>query len=204
MNHWVVRPRNLWGDYGSVLISGYATIDTSDSRLLLQRTGPYLPPLSLPRFSGGGAAHIVSRDLFDVLASSGAADLQARPAIKDRIVPLPWHEWDLSSPVVSVYPRDGEPQAYIWDIEPDETAARDMTTPWELLPPFVDCRLKLKTAADGMYLDAFDGFGDFSNCPGLFANRNDYYKHLVVDDHVMEMIKSFAGEWVRFLPIDKH
>src|SRR5262245_45476889 len=45
---WIVEQRKLWGDYGDVLISGYARRETDEGPLSLHRTGPFLPPVSFP------------------------------------------------------------------------------------------------------------------------------------------------------------
>ena len=60
---WVVSQRNLWGDYGDVLINGYADRD-EQGRLLLHRAGPFVPPVSFPLVTRRFSRAVVVSEVF--------------------------------------------------------------------------------------------------------------------------------------------
>jgi hypothetical protein len=110
---WAIEQRNLWGDYGSILISGSAHRLSESGPLLLHRAGPFLPPISFPWLRAGGHRIVVSEAFRRDLEHSGFAGLRFGPAAKARIVKLPWHEWDRTADRPKQYPPGGEPEEYI-------------------------------------------------------------------------------------------
>jgi hypothetical protein len=200
---WVVKQRNLWGDYGDVLISGYAHREEDEGPLLLHRTGPFLPPISFPWFSqgGGGWGLVVSETFRGDLEASGFAGLAFGPAVKARIIRLPWHEWDLAAGDPQKYPPGGEPGDYICNRRHDAGAASPMPEAWEFLPPLV--RLPLVQLEDprGGYLDRYRAQPGDGPYPGLFLSRHEFGK-LVVNEAGRGWFESRVGEWVQFCEVE--
>jgi len=79
-----------WGDYGSILASGMsAHLPRKDGLMQLERTGPFIPPISLP-----GIGDIIVTDAFRAeLESSGLSGFTFAPVMKARIVELNWEAW---------------------------------------------------------------------------------------------------------------
>jgi hypothetical protein len=133
--HWYrlcgVRPP--WGDYGDILLSGMTTHQprTQDGLLQLERTGPFVPPITLP-----GCEDPVVTDAFRArLEHSPLAGLGFRPVRKARIVRLEWERWDQASSDPAHYPAGGEPEAYIPGRPHDSGLAAQIGQLWEVVSP---------------------------------------------------------------------
>lgn len=140
----LLQQARLWGDYGDVLISGYATRDKNTKRMLLHRAGPFAPPIFFPYGSLSGASIIVTQSFRAELESSGLDGLQFRPAVKNRIIDYAWHTWDRRAPNPAEYPESGGPEDYIWDGEHSRSAAAEMEELWEVLPSVIGCKIDWK------------------------------------------------------------
>jgi hypothetical protein len=198
---WVVEQRRLWGDYGRVLISGYARREAPGAPLLLHRAGPFLPPISFPWLRTGGRCIVVSDGFRRSLEGQGIAGLGFRAAVKDRIVALSWHEWDRTAGDPEEYPPGGEPESYIWDHGHDAQAATRMPDAWELLPPVATLRTERVEDSRGGYLDRFVAYPELPEYPGFFASRGDPYGDLVVDETYRRWLHSEVGEWIKFCEV---
>jgi hypothetical protein len=122
-------PPSAWGDYGDILMHGMALhLDrTSDGRLQLERTGPFIPPVSFP----GG---LVVTDAFrHQLELSGLTGFGFRPVVLARIVRLEWEKWDRTVPEPAEYPESGEPEDYILERPHDPALARGLGPLWEVV-----------------------------------------------------------------------
>jgi hypothetical protein len=99
-----------WGDYYDILLNGMSChLDRTEGLIQLERTGPFVPPISFP-----GISDIVVTDAFRrQLEASGLSGLRFQPVIKRRIVRLDWHLWDSGVEEPAEYPADGEPESYI-------------------------------------------------------------------------------------------
>lgn len=116
-------PNVPWGDYGSILVHGMTSCSArDDGSPELQRTGPFVPPITFP----GLDCIVVIDTLRDQLQSSGLTGFSFVPAIKSVIVPIEWHEWDLLSDEPPFYPEEGEPESYISEDEHSPELARSM------------------------------------------------------------------------------
>jgi hypothetical protein len=95
-----------WGDYGAVLFHGLGHLEERGRRLEVERTGPFVPPVTVP----GGLAIVVTDQVRRELADP---NLDFRPVVLRKVVLLNWHEWDLRYPHPAHYPPGGEPENYI-------------------------------------------------------------------------------------------
>lgn len=81
------RVRDPWGDYGDMLTHGMAG-RAGDGVLELERTGPFIPPISQPGMPG-----IVVTDEFRIrVEESSLTGIAFQPVRKTRIVNVPWHD----------------------------------------------------------------------------------------------------------------
>jgi hypothetical protein len=125
----VANPKAPWGDYGAILVHGM-TSHTPDAPRPpeLQRTGPFVPPISLP----GYGYIIITEAVRHELESSGLTGFSFIPAIKKVIVPIDWQNWDFSKEP-PFYPEEGEPENYITEDKHSPELARRMPNLWRLV-----------------------------------------------------------------------
>ncbi len=119
-----------WSDYYDILLNGLSGhLDREGGRIQLERTGPFVPPISFP-----GIGDIVVTDAFRrKLEASGLAGLRFQPVVKKRIVRSDWHTWDRTVEEPAEYPDDGEPESYILEHPHSASTAEQMGDLWELL-----------------------------------------------------------------------
>jgi hypothetical protein len=199
---WIVQQRELWGDYGDVLISGYAR-RTVDGVLSLHRTGPFLPPISFPWTHAKrdvDSAVVVSAELKASLEALNLPGVRFRTARRSRIVPLSWETWDLRAREPAEYPDENEPENYLLNRKHDPRCAARMSTAFELILP--DTTVGIDSVEDPanplrtLYTSARSGKG------ALPASRtHPTCGDLVVDDRMRTWLKKHVGNWVRFEPV---
>jgi hypothetical protein len=200
-NLWVVEQRKLWGDYGSVLVSGYARRETDDAPLALHRTGPFLPPLSFPRITNtGGHAVIVSDDLKRELVSLNLPGVTFRDAAKSRIIPVAWEKWDLNAADPAVRPAEGEPENYVWNEKHDAACADKMSRAFELVVPVGPIGVDRVEDPDWGFVDEFVATSDAAEVPSI-SRSHPKYGYVIVDDSMRMWLEKQVGPWVRFSPV---
>ncbi len=176
-----------WGDYGDILQQGLAAHSPRvDGRLALERTGPYIPPITLPGFS------IVITDAVRTLVeSSGLTGFSFLPVEKKLIVELHWETWNFSAEEPAEYPNSGEPEDYILGKPHSPTVAMAMGELWELVVPinvtvlrptpivssYKDLRIDLKTwnGADLLRGKEYGGILFSKRARDWFAERYSRY-----------------------------
>lgn len=123
-------PDMPWGDYGSILEHGMSCHlgRNPEGVLRLERTGPYIPPISFP----GPGVVVVTATLRELLDASGLTGFTYAPVQKARIVRLDWHLWDRSAKEPAEYPENGEPEEYILDRKHCRETAAALGELWEL------------------------------------------------------------------------
>lgn len=120
-----------WGDYGDILQQGMAAhAPRENGRLALERTGPYIPPITFPGI--GGMMVLTSRARSD-LDSSGLTGFTFQPVVKKLIVELRWEQWGLDADVPAEYPETGEPEDYILSKSHSPEAAAALGDLWEVV-----------------------------------------------------------------------
>lgn len=128
---WVLLGKGPWGDYGNILVHGMsAHLARVDDRIQLERTAPFIPPLSLP----GIGDIVVTDELRRQLEDAKISGVVFRPVDKAHVVYLDWSEWDRSVDSPAVYPESGEPEDYILAQRHDPAAAVALGTLWEVVP----------------------------------------------------------------------
>ncbi len=140
-----------WGDFGKILIHGMtANSPRSNGLLCLERTGPYVPPITFPSVSD-----IVVTDAFrQALEPQGFTGFEWRPVIKKHIVPFAWEHWDRAALEPEVYPHDGGPEDYVLSGEHSPGMADAMGELWEIALPDIT---GLQGDRGSINLSAYDG-----------------------------------------------
>jgi hypothetical protein len=124
-------PETPWGDYGSILLHGMSSRDTRSGNLVIERTGPFIPPITMPGLSD----IVITASARAALESGHFSGAVFKPIIKKRIVHLDWHLWDKTSPDPRKYPAGGEPENYILGRRHSAEAAEALGELWEFHIP---------------------------------------------------------------------
>jgi hypothetical protein len=125
----IESPRSNWSDYGSILVHGMtAHLSRKDGMLQLERTGPYMPPITFP----GIDSIVLTAKARALLETSGLTGWTFKPVIKARIVECHWETWDASAADPAEYPKSGEPEDYILDRAHSESLADQLGPVWEV------------------------------------------------------------------------
>jgi hypothetical protein len=162
-----------WGDYGNILISGLVERDETSGLLLIERTAPFVPPISV----AGLYSPVVVTDPFrHELAGSGLSGFEFQPVIKKRIVHLAWEQWDRSAAEPAEYPAEGEPENYVLGRRHDPELAEAIGPLWELL-------VESEEVADGQ--------------PD-FLRDTQYFSSIYVSAAAHDWLAARAGDWLRF------
>jgi hypothetical protein len=108
-----------------------AHLSRKDNLLQLERTGPFMPPITFP----GIGDVIVTDDFRKELQESPFSHLEFCPVIKGRIVEYRWDKWDRTSQEVAEYPQSGEPEDYILSRPHDLKTAEALGEVWQVVLP---------------------------------------------------------------------
>lgn len=161
-----------WGDYAYILQHGMACHSARTGGLLgLERTGPYIPPITFP----GIGEIVLTSPARELLESSGLTGFGFQPVIKVLTVELGWEKWDLNAEEPAFYPDSGEPEDYILEQFNNQAAADALGELWELVVPDTAMILRSKQplAVDeslSLKLSTWDGSDIFkaSDCGYIF------------------------------------
>lgn len=168
-----------WGDYSDILIAGLAfDRDPENGMLQLERTGPFIPPITLP-----DANVVVTEGFKTQLEDSGLSGLDFWPVFKKRIVHLEWERWDLSADEPKEYPKSGEPEDYILRRKHSPQIAELMGALWEL-------RLE--------YHAELIPYRGLSNWDGTDWFRAIDMGGVLVSSRAKEWLERCVPEWVSF------
>lgn len=130
MFYIVERPEHAWGDYGDTLAHGISYREDGETDLLrLERTGPFISPITFPGISD----IVVTSPFRDLLETSGLKGIQFKRVSKNLIVNSDWHTWDRNADEPLEYPADGEPEGYILGHEHSSEASRLIGDLWEVV-----------------------------------------------------------------------
>ena len=208
MRFYLVKGRSLWGDYGDVLVNGYASRknNANQGELLLKRTGPFIPPVSLPFVAIVDPAIVVSDESKRRLEAAHPEAFTFRPVIKSHIVDSAWHGWNLTAVHPQEYPDGGEPDNYL---SPDhsDSAAKKMGLVWELVVRrggTSDSKLVQQTGWPPFKSE--DGIiGRTWNGDHVFWAKNDdasLGKWIFVSETGKKWLSEVSGDWLTFVPVE--
>lgn len=120
------------GDYGTFLIHGMSMrLPRRDGLLQLERTGPFVPPVTFPD------GNILVTDATRRLLEARVPALAFRPVIVARCVELDWSDWDLRAEDPAIYPVSNDPADYILLPPHDAALAERIGQLWELAAEIV-------------------------------------------------------------------
>jgi hypothetical protein len=164
-----------------------------DGLLQLERTGPFVPPISFP-----AADVVVTHAMRTSIESSTLTGIvEYRPVIKARIVNVDWQSWDQSLELPPILPRSSEPEGYILESSHDLRLAQEIGPLWQVLPLRWGnaCRKLIKMPRT--YVTTF--VGDGNSGPDIFVPRGTQL--VAVNDRAREWLMSTVSQFVDFEPM---
>jgi len=125
--YYLKRPVPPWGDYGDILIHGIASRSKAGV-LQLERTGPFVPPISQPSYG----FVVVTAAFLEELQRSGLTGFDVGKVRKKKVPLVDWRSWKPYGPKERKYPAEGEPEYYIELGTHSPEAAKDLGELFEL------------------------------------------------------------------------
>ena len=182
-----------WGDYGDILQHGMTAHSSRiHGNLALERTGPYIPPITLP----GIGDIILTTEARRLLESSGLTGFTFRPVEKKLIVEVRWENWDLNQEQPPEYPESGEPEDYVLEKRHSKTAADALGDLWEVSVALTATILR-PTEVVNSYKELRL---DLSSWNGADLIRGSGYGSVLFTDRAEEWFTGRWGEYVQFDP----
>lgn len=184
------RSRTLgrWGDYGSILLNGMFDEETQ----CLDRTGPFVPPISFPAFTSAVILTSDTRKRLEASGLSGVGDF--RPALLRKVVFIDWQKWDKGRQLGREHlPFNGEPEEYLLHNPHDAATASKIDPLWTWHPSRNGSVLR----EDGVLrLAGIMGTQD------VFRLCDDWWRKIIVNEKGKETVRGICGDWVTFERIE--
>jgi hypothetical protein len=177
-------PPMPWGDYGNILMHGM-TESTPGGTPLLMRTGPFIPPISLP-FSTILVTDEVRKGM-EPLAFTG---FEFQRMCKRRIVRIPWRDWDLDADEPAEMPETGEPEDYILKGKHDAATARELGDIWEL---------KIEITP-GLQIEGGSSFNPARYNGKDLCRVHPLGGHIYFSTRLKNWLQANYSEWIGFVP----
>jgi hypothetical protein len=190
MAFYRVSSRSLWGDYGSILISGMSRhLPRKDNLIQLERTGPFIPPITLP----GIGDVVATSDLKSELEVSNITQLAFAPVLKARIVEYRWEQWDRTSEKPAEFPETGEPENYILTRPHSPLIAEQLGDLWEVILP-EDAEVEGVRIGRGVWEFRVNP----STWQGSHLFRAKGKRHVIATEEAKVWLENRAKEWLGF------
>ena len=190
MKFYRVSSRSLWGDYGSILISGLSRhLPRKDNLIQLERTGPFIPPVTLP-----GLGDIIATSAFkNDIEGSHFNQVTFAPVLKARIVEYRWEQWDRTSENPAEYPETGEPENYILARPHSPPIAEKLGDLWEVILP-EDAEVEGVRIGRGIW----EYRVNHSTWRGSHLFRAKGKRHVIATEEAKFWLEDRAKEWLGF------
>lgn len=181
------RVLDHWGDYGSTLCNGMLrTGEGGEQRL--DRTGPFVPPISFPPYSGVVVVTSEARQKLEASGMSGVGEF--RPLLLGKVVLVDWQKWDTSRKLDGDrLPFNGEPEEYILHNPHDAEAAASIGQLWTWHPSRIGTVLR-----DNGVLRV-EGI---RNRHDVFRFCDDWSTKIIVNETGRQYVRDVCGDWVSF------
>ena len=178
-----------WGDYSDILIKGMAARSEESDLLELERTGPFIPPLTTPGLPG----IVVTDQLRIDLEGSGLSGLAFRPVIKKHIVHLEWEKWNWSADDPQEYPESGEPEDYLLQRPHSAPDAEALGLLWEL---HLEEHAEIERVGSDMWDQDISILSSTWDGTDLFRAKGVLYDY--VSENARAWIQQTIPKWVSF------
>ena len=197
MNFFKISERSIfpgdWGDYGHFLQHGMTDhLPKFNERLALERTGPYIPPITLPGISD----IVLTTEAQRLLQSSGLSGFSFLPVEKTHIVELPWETWDLNAEEPAIVPESGEPEDYILGKPHSPSTAAALGELLEIVVPSTATILRPRSVVSSYKELQIDR----TTWNGADLFRGEGYRSILFSEHARAW---FSENWGRFVLFDQ-
>lgn len=183
-------PRD-WGDYGDILQHGMtARLPRLGGRLALERTGPYIPPITLP----GIGDIVLTSAARGLLEDSELSGFSFVPVENTLIVELHWEAWNLDTDEPPEFPDSGEPEDYVLGKPHSPTAAEALGSLWEVAIPNTATIIRSQptvTSYKELKLDP-------NSWNGADLFRSEGYRGALFSERARDWFTEHWGMYVRF------
>ena len=163
-----------------------------NGRLALERTGPYIPPITLP----GIGSIVLTSEAKGLLESSSLSGFSLATVEKMLIVELRWESWDLDAVEPPIFPESGEPEDYILGKQNSADAASAMGELWEIVVPSTVTILRPRSIVSSHKELRID----LSTWNGADLIRGNGYGSVLFSERAS---KWFAARWGRYVEFDE-
>jgi hypothetical protein len=161
-----------------------------DGRLALERTGPYIPPITLP----GIGDVVLTSHAQQQLESSGLTGFTFRTVEKTLTVELRWENWDLTADEPPYLPDSGEPEDYILGQPDSPAASAALGELWEVLVPDTATILRPQRIVNSYKELRLD----LSTWNGADLFRSNGYVAILFTERAREWFSDNWGKYVEF------
>jgi hypothetical protein len=163
-----------------------------NGRIALERTGPYIPPITLPGISD----IVLTAEARKLLESSKLNGFSFLPIEKVHIVDLRWEEWDLGAIEPVEYPESGEPEDYILANPHSPATANALGDLWEVEVPQIVTALRPKpTVSSYKELQL-----DLSTRKGEDLIKGSGYGSVLFSERARDWFSEHWGKYLQFEP----
>jgi hypothetical protein len=160
-----------------------------DNLIQLERTGPFIPPITLP----GLGDIVATSDFKEELEASTFSQLSFAPVVKARIVEYHWEQWDHSSEKPIEYPPGGEPEEYILARPHSPEVAEQLGSLWEVMLP-EDAEVEGTRVGRGVWEYRVNQ----NTWQGSHLFRAKDKRHVIATEEAKAWLKNRAKEWLDF------
>jgi hypothetical protein len=185
-----IVPRD-WGDYGHILQHGMvAHLPRVDGRLALERSGPYIPPITLP----GIGDIVLTSEAQKLLYRSVLSGFSFLPVEKMLVVELPWETWNLDAVQPAEFPESGQPEDYILGKRHSPNASRELGELWEIVVPSTATILRPRSVVSSYQELRID----LNTWNGSDLFRGEGYGSILFSENARDWFSKHWGRYVQF------
>ncbi len=181
--------RRPWGDYGSILFDGLLDLRESDGLVQLDRTGPFVPPISFP----GHGVIVLTDAMQSEMKAAKFRGITFRPVEKRKIVELHWESWDQQDRSPLVRPVGGEPENYILEGKHSALASLQIGDLWQVVTEH-SAKVTRITSARGN--TRFEYVSGSWNGNDFFSVEENYYVYCSL--RAKKWLESCFRKWCKF------
>jgi hypothetical protein len=161
-----------------------------NGRLALERTGPYIPPVTLP----GVGDIVLTSEAKKLFEASGLSGFSLVSVEKVLIVELPWERWDLDVEEPAEFPESGEPEDYILGKPHSPNAATALGELWEIVVPCTVTIVRPRSIVSSYKELKID----LSTWNGADLVRGDGYGSILFSERARDWFSEHWGRYVKF------
>ena len=198
MKFYRIRRAEFWGDLSEPLVCGLTSDKgrTSNGRLHLERTGPFVPPIMV-------SAYILVSDNFRPRVLERFPEVSFEETFLAKIVELHWEKWDRHEKPI-IWPKGPDPNDYII-LEPNAPELLEkIPTIWEVLMD-QGAHSTFVPGPSGKRLDKVLVLDPGSwNGNDLFWIRPRSFDIPIVTESAKEWLEETVAEWGSFEEVATH